>query len=112
MAIVDPITYIVAFGAIVVSFLWLRDTRIFVRTGIFGYRKAAYQGVLFSAIGWFASAIAGFSGTIFIYLGCGLVLLAMYLQSRIVRGDVWKGHESALQRLTGAAPIPDSRRKQ
>ena len=93
---VDPITYVVAFGAIVVSFLWLRDTRIYARTGQEGYRKAAYWGVLYTALGW----------------GCGLVLLALYLQGKIVRGDVWKGNESAVQRLTGAAPRQDLRRKQ
>ena len=108
---VDPITYIVAFGAIVVSFLWLRDTRIFARTGLAGYRKAAYQGVLFTGLGWFACALAGFSGVTFLYLGCGLVLLAMYLQSRIQRGNVWKGNESAWQRFTGAAPRQTRERK-
>lgn len=108
---VDPITYIVAFGAVVVSFLWLRDTRIFVRTGMDGYRKAAYQGVLFTALGWFASALTGMSGDTFLYLGCGLVLLAMYLQSRIPRGDVWKGSESTWQRLTGAVPRRGPERK-
>ncbi len=108
---VDPITYIVAFGAVVVSFLWLRDTRIFARTGLAGYRKAAYQGVLFTGLGWFACALAGFSGETFLYLGCGLILLAMYLQSRIQRGNVWKGNESAWQRFTGAAPRQTAQRK-
>ena len=56
---VDPITYVVAFGAVVVSVLWLRDTRIYARTGLEGYRKAAYWGVLYTALGWFAAAIAG-----------------------------------------------------
>ncbi len=111
MDFVDPITYIVAFGAIVVSFLWLRDTRIFVRTGIEGYRKAAYQGVLFTGLGWFAAALAGFSDNTFLYLACGFILLAMYLQSRITRGDVWKGNESAWQRFTGAAPRRQPGRK-
>lgn len=109
---VDPITYVVAFGAVVVSFLWLRDTRIYARTGLEGYRKAAYWGVLYTALGWFAAAIAGLADTTLLYLGCGLVLLALYLQGRIVRGDVWKGNESAVQRLTGAAPRQDLRRKQ
>ncbi|MDR3102140.1 MAG: ABC transporter permease [Methanocalculaceae archaeon] len=104
MDIVDPITCIVTFGAIVVSFLWLRDTRIFIRTGLEDYRKAAYQGVLCTALGWFAAALVGRSGKTFLYLGCGLILLAMYLQSRIVRCNVWKGNESTWQRLTGAAP--------
>ena len=72
---VDPITYVVAFGAIVVSFLWLRDTRIYARTGQEGYRKAAYWGVLYTALGWFAAAIAGLADTTLLYLGCGLVLL-------------------------------------
>ena len=108
----DPITYVISFGALIISFLWLRDTRIYARTGIAGYRKAAYHGVLFTALGWFAAAVTGLVDTTLLYLGCGLVLLALYLQSRINRGDVWKGNESALQRLTGAATRQDLRRKQ
>ncbi|MCX6697828.1 MAG: ABC transporter permease, partial [Methanoregula sp.] len=36
--------YVAMFGAAVVIFLWLRDARIFFRTGLSGYRKAAYWG--------------------------------------------------------------------
>jgi hypothetical protein len=104
MPYIDPITYVVTLGAIVVSFLWLRDARIFARTGLTGYRKAAYQGVIYTAVGWTASAVASLGDGTFLYLGCGLVLLALYLQSRIQRGDVWKGGESAWERFTGAAP--------
>ncbi|HJJ91123.1 MAG TPA: ABC transporter permease, partial [Methanocorpusculum sp.] len=53
----DPITYVVAFGALVVSALWLRDTYIYSKTGLTDYRNAAYHGVLFSALGWFAVAV-------------------------------------------------------
>jgi hypothetical protein len=39
------LTYVAVFGAAVTIFLWLRDARIFFRTGLAGYRKAAYWGV-------------------------------------------------------------------
>ncbi|HJK01171.1 MAG TPA: cation:dicarboxylase symporter family transporter [Methanocorpusculum sp.] len=79
----DPITYVVAFGALVVSALWLRDTYIYSKTGLTGYRNAAYHGVLFSALGWFAVAVTCLSNTLFLYLGCGIVFLALFFQSRV-----------------------------
>ena len=45
--------YVAYFGEVVVIFLWLRDARIFFRTGLPGYRKAAYHGVLYGALGTF-----------------------------------------------------------
>ncbi|WP_319378557.1 ABC transporter permease [uncultured Methanocorpusculum sp.] len=104
MTYLDQIVIIVAFGAASVSFLWLRDTRIFVRTGKEGYRKAAYHGVLYSALGWFGFALAGFGETTFMYLGVGCVLIALYLQSRLQKEDVWVGNESAWTRFIGSAP--------
>jgi hypothetical protein len=101
---VDPITYIIIFGAIVVSFLWLRDTRIYARTGLTRYREVAYQGSILTALGWFSVAIAGLSDAIFLYLSCGLIFLVLYHQSRNPQGDIWKGDESAWQRFTGEAP--------
>ena len=44
------LTYIAMFGAAVTVFLWLRDARIFFRTGLPGYRKAAYHGVVYGAL--------------------------------------------------------------
>ncbi len=100
----DPIFFVGLFGAIAVSFLWLRDTRIFVRTGKAGYRKAAYQGVLITALAWVGCALCGMLDMTFLYLGIGLILLALYLQSRIKKEDVWVGNESAWTRFIGSAP--------
>ena len=49
------------FGGAAVILLWLRDARIFFRTGLPGYRKAAYHGVLYGALGTLGilCAIAG-----------------------------------------------------
>jgi hypothetical protein len=104
MSYIDPIVIIIAFGAVSVSFLWLRDARIFARTGKDGYRKAAYHGVLYSALGWFGYALAGISESTFLYLGMGCVLLALYLQSRVKKEDVWMGNESVWTRFIGSAP--------
>ncbi|HJJ28360.1 MAG TPA: ABC transporter permease [Methanocorpusculum sp.] len=94
------------FGALAVSFLWLRDARIFARTGLQGYRSAAYKGVLFTALGWLGAAFC--SGMIgdatLMYIGFGLVLLALFLQSRIKKENVWTGSESGWQRFIGSAP--------
>ncbi|MDO5846386.1 MAG: ABC transporter permease [Methanocorpusculum sp.] len=100
----DPILYIGIFGAAAVSFLWLRDTRIFYRTGQPGYRRAAYQGILITALAWFGCGLCGLAEQTFLFLGIGLVLLALYLQSRIKKEDVWVGNESAWTRFIGSAP--------
>ena len=36
------LVYVAIFGTVSVIYLWLRDARIFFRTGLPGYRKAAY----------------------------------------------------------------------
>lgn len=100
----DPIFFVGLFGACAVSFLWLRDTRIFVRTGLPGYRKAAYQGVLITALAWVGCSLCGMLDVTLLYLGIGLILLSLYLQSRIKKEDVWVGNESALKRFIGSAP--------
>ena len=100
-----PFLYIGIFGAAAVSFLWLRDARIFYRTGAEGYRKAAYQGVLYAALAWFGCALCGFMDQTFYFLGIGCVLLALYLQSRVKKENVWNGNESAWTRFIGSAPL-------
>ena len=44
------LVYVAWFGAAAVALLWLRDARIFWRTGLAGYRTAAYRGVLYTAL--------------------------------------------------------------
>ena len=46
----DYLVYVAMFGTAATIFLWLRDARIFFRTGLPGYRKAAYWGVLYGAL--------------------------------------------------------------
>jgi len=95
------LVYIAIFGAAVVFFLWLRDARIFYRTGLSGYRKAAYRGILFGAL-----AILGVAVTIYSLelLGLGLILAALYLQGREDREKIW-GSEETLDRFLGKAPL-------
>ena len=93
--------YVAWFGAAAVALLWLRDARIFWRTGLPGYRTAAYRGVVFTAL-----ALAGVGVTYVESLdvvGLGLVLLALYLQGRVGRERIWTT-ESTLERAVGNAP--------
>lgn len=93
--------YVAGFGVAVTAFLWLRDLRIFYRTGLPGYRTAAYRGVPYTALsllGFFITA----SAETWEFLGLGLVLLALYLQGRVERENVWHG-ESAGERFFGRA---------
>ena len=101
------LTYVAVFGAVVTLFLWLRDARIFFRTGLPGYRKAAYHGVVYGAI-----ATTGFVLTVAMLelLGLGLILGALYLQGRIEREKVW-GSEGTLQRFLGSVPIKRANKK-
>jgi hypothetical protein len=101
------LTWIALFGAAVTVFLWLRDARIFFRTGLPGYRKAAYHGVVYGAI-----ATTGVILTVSMLelLGLGLILGALYLQGRIEREKVW-GNEGTLQRLLGSVPIRRANKK-
>ncbi|HJJ78775.1 MAG TPA: ABC transporter permease, partial [Methanocorpusculum sp.] len=62
------------------------------------------QGVLITALSWFGCALCGMLDVTLLYLGIGLILLALYLQSRIKKEDVWVGNESAWKRLIGSAP--------
>ena len=101
------LTYIAMFGAAVTVFLWLRDARIFFRTGLPGYRKAAYHGVVYGAIATLGVMLAV---SLLELLGLGLILGALYLQGRIEREKVW-GSEGTLQRLLGSAPITRANKK-
>jgi hypothetical protein len=102
--------YVGFFGAAAVIFLWLRDARIFFRTGLSGYRKAAYWGVLYGALGTFG-VLCTIAGDTFELLGLGLILAALYLQGRMTREKIWTGSESTLERTLGSAkrPAPDKK---
>lgn len=99
------LVYVAAFGALAVFFLWFRDARIFLRTGLPGFRKGAYQGVLFGALAILGIAFAVWSTERFPteILGLGVILGALYLQGRVPREKIWKT-ESWWERLTGDVP--------
>ncbi|MDE4907567.1 ABC transporter permease [Methanogenium marinum] len=98
--------YVTIFGVIGVAFLWLRDARIFYRTGDQTYRKAAYMGVLFTA---FASMGIYFAYQQAEFLGMGIVLIALYLQGRVERKKLFGPGTTATDRLLGTVPIKISR---
>ncbi|MDD3933776.1 ABC transporter permease [Methanoculleus sp. UBA303] len=93
------LAYVAGFGVAVTVFLWIRDLRIFYLTGLPGYRAASYRGVPYTAL-----ALLGFFVTWYAeaweYLGLGLVLLALYLQGRVDRENVWH-NEGAGERFFG-----------
>jgi hypothetical protein len=103
------LAYIALFGVAVTLFLWLRDARIFFRTGLPGYRKAAYHGVVYGALAILGAAIT-WSSSDFEILGLGLILGALYLQGRIVREKVW-GSEGTLERFLGSVTVNRANKK-
>ncbi len=98
----DYLVYVAALGACAVFFLWGRDARIFYRTGLPGYRRASFQGVIFGVI-----AILGVGTTVagLDLLGLGLILLALYLQGRVPREKVFSGTDPLIARALGAATM-------
>lgn len=95
------LVYVAWLGAAGVAYLWLRDARIFWRTGRPGFRRAAYRGVVYTAL---ALAGVGLSYAPQLELvGLGAILLALYLQGRIERERIWTT-ESTLDRALGSAP--------
>ncbi|MDD1687176.1 MAG: ABC transporter permease [Methanoregula sp.] len=103
------LVYIAAFGTAAVIFLWLRDARIFFRTGLPGYRKAAYWGVAYGALASLGFQIAWFMQDYEI-LGLGLILGAIYLQTNRKKEDIWKNEET-LDRFLGSVPINRTNKK-
>ncbi len=94
------LVYVAGLGLAVVFFLWLRDARIFFRTGLPGYRKAAYHGVVYGALALLGLLLALFSGIEI--LGLGVILAALYLQGKVDREKIWTGTEPALDRFLGS----------
>ncbi len=101
--------WVALFGTAATLFLWLRDARIFFRTGLPGYRKAAYRGVLYGALASLGSMVA-LTMPAFELLGLGLILAALYLQGKIEREKVWKD-EGTLERFLGSVPRPRANKK-
>jgi hypothetical protein len=92
--------YVALFGTIAVIFLWLRDIRIYYRTGLPGYRYAAYYGVLYGALATLGFLVALFGQKVEV-IGIGIVMAALFLQGRGNREKIWK-NESTWERFTGS----------
>jgi hypothetical protein len=103
------LVYVAGFGAAVTLFLWLRDARIFFRTGLAGYRKAAYHGILYGALATLGMMITATTPA-FEILGLGLILAALFLQGKIAREKVWN-NEDTLDRFLGSAPFSRTNKK-
>ncbi|MDI9632470.1 MAG: ABC transporter permease [Methanolinea sp.] len=103
------LVFVAAFGCGVAFFLWIRDARIFVRTGLPGYRNAAYRGVLHCALALLGFFLAYTSDPAHPteLIGLGIILAALYLQGRVERERVFSPSGSAWDRLTGKAPRGD-----
>jgi hypothetical protein len=94
--------WVAMFGTAATLFLWLRDARIFFRTGLPGYRTAAYYGVLYGALASLG-LMAMLTMPAFELLGLGLILAAVYLQGKVEREKVWID-EGTLERFLGSVP--------
>jgi hypothetical protein len=101
--VVNYLFYIALFGTIVCFFLWLRDIRIYMRSGLPGYRRAARMGVFHTAL-----TTAG-AGEILLFpsvylLGIGIMLLGLYLQGQEKREKVFSKDQPVLDRCLGKTP--------
>jgi hypothetical protein len=99
--------WVAMFGAAAVFFLWLRDARIFFRTGLPLYRKAAYWGVLYGAVALLGLAVAV---GILELPGLGIILGVLYLQVERKREKIWKD-EDTLTRFLGSVPASGANKK-
>lgn len=101
--------WVAMFGTAATLFLWLRDARIFFRTGLPGFRKAAYHGVLHSALATLGSMVT-LTMPAFELLGLGMILAALYLQGKIEREKIWRD-EGTLERFLGSVPLQRANKK-
>ena len=101
--------FVAAFGTIGVFFLWIRDARILYRTGLPGYRAAAYRGVLNAAVALLGFLVAWYYEP-FEVIGLGIILAALYLQGRGARERPWKS-ETTGERAFGRAEIKTERKR-
>jgi hypothetical protein len=101
--------WVALFGTAATLFLWLRDARIFLRTGLPGFRKAAYYGVLYGALATLGSMVTLTMPALEL-LGLGLILAALYLQGKTEREKVWKD-EGTLERFFGSVPVRRANKK-
>ena len=106
--VIDLLFWISLFGVAVCIFLWIRDIRIWMRSGLPGYRKAAIKGIFEAPLATLGAGIVYFWPQTSI-LGAGIVLLALYLQGNEAREKVWTT-EPPVARFFGSVPIKKSKR--
>jgi hypothetical protein len=92
------LVFIAVFGLITAFFLWLRDIRIFLRTALPGYLRAAYRGVVYTALATLGFFFAYFGQEL---IGLGVILGALYLQGKVEREKIWT-QESTMRRFLGS----------
>ena len=95
------LVFVAGFGVAATYLLWFRDARIFLRTGLPGYRAAAFHGVAYATLSLVALDIAVIWDEV---VGLGLILLALYLQGREKREKVFSAGDPFPDRLLGKAP--------
>jgi hypothetical protein len=104
----DILFWISLLGEGVCVFLWLRDIRIWIRTNYPGYKKAALDGVGYTAVATLGTGIT-YNWPEFSILGAGIVLLALYLQGKEKKEKIWK-NEPPIVRFFGSVPRKSSKR--
>jgi hypothetical protein len=90
-------------------FLWLRDCRIYLRTGLLGYRKGAIYGIGCTALSIFGA------GFVFLYpqldlMGLACILIGLYIQGKVEREKVFTNQKS-WERFIGKTPQNQTPRK-
>ncbi|RZB29344.1 MAG: hypothetical protein AEth_01312 [Candidatus Argoarchaeum ethanivorans] len=93
--------YISTLAFVVILFLTLRDIRIFHRTNIYAYRKGALRGLIagfIALIGLMLSINPDISPTI----GLLLTFIAVMINKKEAREDIFTHNETTLQRFLGA----------
>lgn len=83
-------------------FLWLRDCRIYFRTGLLGYRKGAVYGVGCTALSIFGAGFVFLRPDLDL-MGLACVLIGLYIQGKVEREKVFT-NQTSWERFTGKTP--------
>ncbi len=94
---------VTALAFTVILFLTLRDIRIFRTTGIVSYRRGAVRGLFVSSIALLGLMVAENPDTQ--NVGLLLSFIAVFLNKKGVREDVFTHNETASQRFFGAVSV-------
>jgi len=90
--------YIAAFGFVSIIFLTLRNIRIFRRTKLESYRKAALRGMIMGALAWLGMIVTGNPGKE--QIGLGIVFIAIIFLGIGKHEDVF-GDAPVIKRVLG-----------